>query len=157
MRLLVSSLAAAALLASVATPADARGRRHHRHHDHVDAGDVVASAVVAIGIAALVSSVGQARRARQDAAVDRCSAEAEGRTGDRVAQILHVGKRKGYYTVEGALDGGDSAGRSFTCTVRRGTIYDFQAGGEGAWRRPNAATEPTARFTGGGPRAYSPA
>lgn len=124
MRLIVSSLAAAALLASVAAPADARGRRHHRHHDNVDAGDVVAGAVVAVGIAALVSSIGEAKRARQDAAVDRCSAEAEGRTGGRVAQILHVGKRKGYYTVEGALDGGDG----FTCTVRRGTIYDFQAG-----------------------------
>lgn len=132
MRLLVTSLTAAALLATVAAPADARGRRHHRHHDDVDAGDVVAGAVVAVGIAALVSSIGQAKRAKQDAAVGRCSAEAEGRTGSRVAEILHVGKRKGYYTVEGALDGGDGAGSSFTCTVRRGTIYDFQAGGEEA-------------------------
>lgn len=132
MRLFVTSLAAAALLASLATPADARGRRHHRHHERVDAGDVVAGAVVAAGIAALVSSIGEARRAKQDAAVGRCSAEAEGRTGGRVAQILHVGKRKGYYTVEGALDGGDGVGTSFTCTVRRGTIYDFQAGGEEA-------------------------
>lgn len=131
MRLLVSSLAAAALLATVASPADSRGRRHH-HHDDVDAGDVVAGAVVAVGIAALVSSIGEAKRAKQDAAVDRCSAEAEGRTGGRVAQILHVGKRKGYYTVEGALDGGDGTGGSFTCTVRRGTIYDFQAGGDEA-------------------------
>ena len=132
MRLFVSSVAAAALLAAVAAPADARGRRHHRHHDDVDAGDVVAGAVVAVGIASLVSSIGEAKRARQDAAVDRCSAEAEDRTGGRVAQILHVGKRKGYYTVEGALDGGGGTGSSFTCTVRRGTIYDFQAGGEEA-------------------------
>jgi hypothetical protein len=132
MRLLVTSLTAAALLASLAAPADARGRRHHRHHDDVDAGDVVATAVVTVGIAALVSSIGKAKRARQDAAVDRCSAEAEGRTGSRVAEILHVGKRKGYYTVEGALDGGEGAGSSFTCTVRRGTIYDFQAGAEEA-------------------------
>ncbi|HYD36583.1 MAG TPA: hypothetical protein VEA60_03160 [Allosphingosinicella sp.] len=124
MRSFVSGLVAAALLATLAAPADARGRRHHRHHDDVDAGDVVAGAVVAVGIAALVSSIGEAKRAKQDAAVERCSAEAEGRTGDRVAEILHVGKRKGYYTVEGALDGGDS----FTCTVRRGVLYDFRAG-----------------------------
>ena len=132
MRIFVTSLAAAALLASVAAPADARGRRHHRHHDDVDAGDVVAGAVVAVGIAALVSSIGEAKRARQDAAVDRCSAEAEGRTGGRVSEILHVGKRKGYYTVEGALDSGDGTGNSFTCTVRRGAIYDFQVGGDEA-------------------------
>ena len=129
MRKFVTGLAAAALVATVAAPADARGRRHHRHHDDVDAGDVVAGAVVAVGIAALVSSIGQAKRAKQDAAVERCAAEAEGRTGGRVAEILHVGKRKGYYTVEGALDGGDGVGNnSFTCTVRRGAIYDFRAG-----------------------------
>jgi len=128
MRKIVTGLAAAALLASLASPADARGRRH-RHHDDVDAGDVVAGAVVAVGIAALVSSIGEAKRARQDAAVERCAAEAEGRTGGRVAEILHVGKRKGYYTVEGALEGRDDGpGNSFTCTVRRGAIYDFRAG-----------------------------
>jgi hypothetical protein len=131
MRLFVTSLAAAALLASAAAPAAARGR-HHRHHDDVDAGDVVAGAVVIGGVAALVSAIGEARRAKQDAAVARCSAEAEGRTGGRVSEILHVGKRKGYYTVEGALDGGDGGGDSFTCTVRRGAIYDFQAGGDEA-------------------------
>jgi hypothetical protein len=131
MRKMVTGLAAAALLAAVAAPADARGRRHHRHHNDVDAGDVVASAVVAVGIAALVSSIGEAKRARKDAAVERCAAEAEGRTGGRVAEILHVGKRKGYYTVEGALEsGGDGPGNSFTCTVRRGAIYDFRAGDE---------------------------
>jgi hypothetical protein len=129
MQKIVTGLAAAALLATIAAPADARGRRHHRHHNDVDAGDVVASAVVAVGIAALVSSIGEAKRARKDAAVERCAAEAEGRTGDRIAEILHVGKRKGYYTVEGALDGGgDGPGNSFTCTVRHGTIYDFRAG-----------------------------
>jgi hypothetical protein len=132
MRKIVTAVAAAALLAMLATPASARGR-HHRHDNDVDAGDVVAGAVVAVGIAALVSSIGEAKRARQDAAVDRCSAEAEARTGGRVSEILHVGKRKGYYTVEGALDDGDSAtGNSFTCTVRHGTIYDFQAGREKA-------------------------
>ncbi|HYE28495.1 MAG TPA: hypothetical protein VEA61_09710 [Allosphingosinicella sp.] len=124
MRKFVTGLAAAALLASIATPADARGRRHHRHHDDVDAGDVVAGAVVIGGIAALISAAGQARQAKQDAAVGRCSAEAEERTGSRVAQILHVSKRKGFYTVESALDRGDS----FTCTVRRGAVYEFQSG-----------------------------
>jgi len=134
MRKFVTGLAAAALLAAIASPADARGRHHYRHYDHVDAGDMVAGAVVAVGIAALVSSIGEAKRARQDAAVERCAAEAEGRTGGRVAEILHVGKRRGYYTVEGALDGGDGGGpgNSFTCTVRHGTIYDFRAGREEA-------------------------
>lgn len=128
MRKSIMGLAAASLLLTVATPAAARGRHHHRHHDDVDAGDVVAGVVVAGGIAALVSAIGEAKRAKQDAAVDRCSAEAEGRTGGRVSEILHVGKRKGYYTVEGALDRGDS----FTCTTRHGTIYDFQAGSDEA-------------------------
>jgi hypothetical protein len=127
MRTLITGLTAAAMLASLASPAEAR-RRHHRHHDDVDAGDVIAGAAVIGGIAALASAIGEAKRAKQDSAVGRCSAEAEERTGGRVSEILHVGKRKGYYIVEGALDGGDS----FTCTVRRGTIYDFQAGGEEA-------------------------
>jgi hypothetical protein len=124
MRKLVTGLTAAVLLASFATPAEARGR-HHRHHDDVDAGDVVAGAVVVGGIAALASAIRDGNRAKQDAAVERCSVEAESRTGGRVSEILHVGKRKGYYTVEGALDNG---GPSFTCTTRRGAIYDFQSG-----------------------------
>jgi hypothetical protein len=127
MRSFVTGFAAAALIATAASPAVARGR-HHRHHDDVDAGDVVAGAVLIGGIAALASAIGKAGREKQDRAVDRCSAEAEGRTGGRVSEILHVGKRKGYYTVEGALDGGDS----FTCTVRGGTLYDFQAGSDEA-------------------------
>jgi hypothetical protein len=126
MRRFVTGIAAAALLSSLATPAPARGR----HHDDVDAGDVVAGAVVIGGIAALASAIGEARREKQDAAVERCAAEAESRTGGRVAEILHVGKRKGYYTVEGALEGGgDGPGNSFTCTTRHNAIYDFQAGG----------------------------
>jgi hypothetical protein len=128
MRNFVTGLAAAALLASIATPADARQRRHHRHHDDVDAGDVIAGAVVAAGIASIASAMRQARREKQDAAVDRCSAEAEGRTGGRVSEILHVARRKGYYTVEGAFEGGGDVPRdTFTCTVRRGAIYSFQA------------------------------
>ena len=125
MRKLITGLTAAALIAALASPAEAR-RRHHRHHDDVDAGDVIAGAVVVGGIAALVSAIGEAKRAKQDAAVDRCSAEAEGRTGGRVSEILHVGKRKGYYTVEGALDGESGPGDNFTCTVRRGAIYEFK-------------------------------
>jgi hypothetical protein len=129
MRSFVTALAASALIATAAGPAAARGR-HHRHHDDIDAGDVVAGAVAVAGIAALASAIGDDRR-EEDAAVEHCSAEAEGRTGGRVAEILHVGKRKGYYTVEGALEsGGDGPGNSFTCTTRHGAIYDFQAGGE---------------------------
>ena len=116
----ITGLTAAALLATLASPADARHRRH-RHHDNVDAGDVVAGVAVVGGIAAIASAIKQDKRRKQDLAVDRCSGEAESRTGDRVAEIFHVGKRKGYYTVEGALDGGSS----FTCTVRRGAIYSF--------------------------------
>ena len=133
MRRLITGLAAAAVLASVAAPADARGRRHHRHHDDIDAGDVVAGAVVIGGIAALAAAIDDDRGRKQDAAVERCSAEAESRTGGRVSEILHVVKRKGYYTVEGAVDdGGQGPGRAFTCTVRRGTLYDFQTGGDEA-------------------------
>jgi hypothetical protein len=133
MRKLVTTVAAAALLSSLASPAAARGGRHHRHHDDVDAGDVVAGAVVVGGIAALVAAMGEAKRARQDAAVERCSAEAEGRFGGRVAEIFHVVRSKGYYTVEGAFAGdGDGPRDTFSCTVRRGAIYSFQTSGDGA-------------------------
>ncbi len=128
MRSFITGFTAAALLATLASPADA-GRRHHRHHDDVDAGDVVAGAVVIGGIAAIASAIKEDRRRKQDLAVDRCSGEAEGRTGERVAEIFHVGRRKGYYTVEGALDGG--AG-DFTCTVRRGAVYEFRTRAEEA-------------------------
>ena len=131
MRKVITGLTAAALLATLASPADAR-RRHHRHHDDVDAGDVVAGAVLIGGIAAIASAIKQDKRRKQDMAVDRCSGEAESRTGDRVAEIFSVGKRKGYYTVEGALDGGDGPGDSFICTVRRGAIYDFRTRADGA-------------------------
>lgn len=124
MRTIITGLTAAALLAALASPADAK-RRHHRHHDDVDAGDVVAGAVVIGGIAAIASAIKEEKRRKQDMAVDRCSGEAESRTGERVAEIFHVGRRKGYYTVEGALDGGDGPGNIFTCTVRRGAVYEF--------------------------------
>jgi len=125
MRTFITGLAAAALLASIASPADAR-RGHHRHHDDVDSGDIVAGAVVIGGIAAIASAIKEDKRRKQDMAVDRCSGEAESRTGERVAEIFSVAKRKGYYTVEGALDGGSGPGDNFTCTVRRGTIYNFE-------------------------------
>ncbi|HET9638985.1 MAG TPA: hypothetical protein VFP12_07250 [Allosphingosinicella sp.] len=125
MRKLITGLAAAALLASIASPADAR-RRHHRHHDDVDTGDVIAGAAVIGGIAAIASAIKADKRRKQDAAVDRCSGEAESRTGGRVAEIFSVGKRKGYYTVEGALDGETGPGNNFTCTVRRGAVYEFR-------------------------------
>jgi hypothetical protein len=65
--------------------------------------------------------------------VEGCSTEAESRTGGRVAEIRHVGKSKGYYNVEGWLDGADgSARRSFACTIRNGSIYSFRSDGEGA-------------------------
>ena len=132
MRHIITGLTAAALLATLASPAEARHRRH-RHHDNVDAGDVVAGVAVVGGIAAIASAIKQDKRRKQDMAVNRCSSEAESRTGDPVAEIFHVGKRKGYYTVEGAVDSGDGGpGDRFTCTVRRGAIYSFRLGADEA-------------------------
>jgi hypothetical protein len=125
MRKFIAGLTAATLLATLASPADAR-RRHHRHHDDIDSGDVVAGAVVIGGIAAIASAIKQDKRRKQDLAVERCSGEAESRTGDRVAEIFGVAKHRGYYTVEGALDGGDAPAGRFTCTVRRGAVYSFE-------------------------------
>lgn len=42
---------------------------------------------------------------------------------------IPLGRRKGYYTVEGALDG---EGAEFTCTVRRGAVYEFRTRADGA-------------------------
>jgi hypothetical protein len=126
-----TGLAAAVLLAAAAAPADAGGRHRRHHHNDIDADDLIAGAVVVGGLAAIASAIGEGNRAKQDAAVDACAAEAESRTGGRVADIVRVGKRRGYFTVEGELDGAE-AGRFFTCTVRRGTIYRFQTGGGGA-------------------------
>ncbi|HYG46534.1 MAG TPA: hypothetical protein VD846_01200 [Allosphingosinicella sp.] len=126
MRKFISAFAAAALLACFASPADAK-RRHHRHQDDVDAGDVIAGAVVIGGIAAIASAIRDEKRRKQDLAVDRCSLEAERRTGETVSEIFHVSKRKGYYTVEGALDGEAGPGGNFTCTVRRGAVYEFRS------------------------------
>jgi hypothetical protein len=125
MRKFITGLTAAALLATLASPADAR-RRHYRHHDDIDSGDVVAGAVVIGGIAAIASAIKADKRRKQDMGVDRCAGEAESRTGERVAEIFSVGKRKGYYTVEGALDGEIGPGNNFTCTVRRGVVYSFE-------------------------------
>jgi hypothetical protein len=129
MRKFIAAAAGAALLGSMlAAPADARGRWHHRHHDEVDAGDVVAGAIVIGGIAALASAIGGGNQAKQDSAVDTCSREAESRLDGRVTDIAGVTRRKGYYTVEGAVEGG----RSFSCVVRNGSLYGFRSGGEEA-------------------------
>jgi hypothetical protein len=127
MHRLIAGAAAAALLVTAAAPAQAGHWRHH-HHDNVDAGDVVAGAVIVGGIAAIASAITQGNREKQDAAVEACSSEAENRTGGRVAEILHVGKSKGYYTVEGRLDGGEGGPpRGFSCTTRNGSIYGFRS------------------------------
>jgi len=125
MRRTIAGLAAAALVTTLfAAPADARHRRWRHHHD-VDAGDVIASAVVVGGIAALASAMSSgARRAKQDAAVDTCSREAESRLDGRVAHIATVTRRNGYYTVEGAVEGG----AGFSCTIRNGSLYGFRSG-----------------------------
>jgi hypothetical protein len=128
MRRIIAAAAAAALLVSTAAPAGAHGR-HHRHDDGVD--DVIGGAILVGGIAAIASAITQGSRARQDAAVEGCSTEAESRTGGRVAEIRHVDKSKGYYTVEGWLDGAEGGARhSFACTIRNGSIYNFRTDAE---------------------------
>ncbi|MBV8686918.1 MAG: hypothetical protein JOZ90_06980 [Alphaproteobacteria bacterium] len=128
MRRFIAAAAGAALIGSVfAAPAEARGR-WHRHHDDVDAGDVVAGAVVIGGIAALASAIGEGNRQKQDAAVDSCSREAESRLDGRVTDIAGVTKRKGYYTVEGNVEGGVG----FSCTIRNGSVYSFRSAADGA-------------------------
>ena len=116
--------AAALLTVSVAGPADAR-RRHRHHHDGVS--DVVAGVAVVGGIAALASAITRHKRERQDRAVGDCSDEAEYRGEGRVADILSVSKRKGYYTVEGIVERAGGS-ESFLCTVRNGRIYSFRSG-----------------------------
>lgn len=116
--------AAALLTLAIADPADAR--RRHRHHDD-DVGDVVAGVAVVGGIAALASAITRHKRERQDQAVGDCSDEAEYRGEGRVADILSVSKRKGYYTVEGIVER-DGGSESFLCTVRNGRIYSFRSG-----------------------------
>ena len=132
MRKLIVGLAAASLVAGIAAPSEARSR-HHRHHDRVDAGDVIGGAVAVAGIAALISAIGSGNNAKQDAAVDSCSREAENRLGGRVAGIGRVAKSKGYFTVEGSLADADGALRDgFSCTIRNGTIYGFRSTAEEA-------------------------
>jgi hypothetical protein len=142
MRAIAIAAAAALVAGALAAPAEARGRNHWHHHDDIDGGDVVAGALVVGGLAAIFSAIGEGNNAKQDAAVETCSREAEGRHGGRVAEIGHVGKSKGYYTVEGVIEAGwdpNEAGADapaaadgprptlpFTCTVRNGTIYSFR-------------------------------
>ena len=148
MRRLIAGAAACSLLVAGAAPAAARGWHHH-HHDDVDAGDVVAGVAIVGGIAAIASAITQGNRAKQDAAVEACAAEAENRTGARVAEIVHVGKSKGYYTIEGRLDGGGGApAHGFSCTIRNGSIYGFKTDRDEADNEPPqppsvAATSPS--------------
>ena len=151
MRRIIGLAAAACMLGgAVAAPADAHEWHGHYYYHHHDGGfsDFVAGAVLVGGVAALVSAIRGNDRARQDAAVDRCAHEAEGRTGGQVGDITHVASSKGYYTVEGTLDAGfdgpppppgrDGAAPpppppptldgplAFRCVVHNGTIYSFR-------------------------------
>jgi hypothetical protein len=133
MRRMIGLLAAGSMIGiAVAAPADAREwRGHYHYHDGGGFSDFVAGAFLIGGIAAIASAIGHDQRARQDAAVDRCAREAEDRTGGRVMDILHVGSSKGYYTVEGTLDGPPSGDRapppSFRCVIHDSAIYSFHA------------------------------
>jgi hypothetical protein len=130
---MIGLLAAGSLLAAAAaTPADAREwRGHYHYHDGGGFSDFVAGAFLIGGIAAIASAIGHNSRARQDAAVDHCAREAEDRTGARVMDIVHVDSSKGYYTVEGTLDGPPPGDRgpppSFRCVIHDGAIYSFHA------------------------------
>lgn len=126
MRKFIATLAAAGTIAAFAAPAEA-GQRHRRHHhdNDVDAGDVVAGALVIGAIAALTSSH---NKIKQDRAVDMCSAEAENRIGAPITTILNVAKRKGYHTVDGAVEKDDGTPVHFSCTVRRGVLYSLFKG-----------------------------
>jgi hypothetical protein len=130
MRKSIAGAAAGALLLAAAAPAQAGGRHHYHHDDGVN--DVVGGALLIGGIAAIASAITQGNRQKQDAAVEGCSTEAENRTGGHVAEIRHVGKSKGYYTVEGWLEASEGPRRSFACTIRNGSIYSFNAGAEEA-------------------------
>lgn len=127
MRKLVAAFAASSLLVGLAAPAEAGGRHRRHHHDDIDGGDIVAGAAVVGGIALLASAIGDGNRRKQDAAVDRCSAEAEARTAGHVVEIVHVGKRKGYYTVEGEVEAAAGGIAPFSCTTRNGSIYSFRS------------------------------
>ena len=119
-------LAVAAALVAVSLAAPAEARRRHRHHDD-DVSDVVTGVALVGGLAALASAINRQKRERRDQAVGDCSDEAEFRGEGRVADILRVQKRNGYYTVEGILER-DNGGLSFLCTVRNGRIYSFRSG-----------------------------
>ncbi|HEY0147438.1 MAG TPA: hypothetical protein VGB70_00380 [Allosphingosinicella sp.] len=123
MRSIFGGLAALSLVAVAAAPAEARHR--YRDRGDIDGGDVVAGALVVGAIAAIISSNG---KAKQDRAVGLCSAEAEGRIGGPISDIFGVIKRKGYYTVEGAVEVDGGGAERFTCTVRRGLLYSFRSG-----------------------------
>jgi hypothetical protein len=128
-RMMAGILAASLVATGFSVPAEAQ-RRHWRHHDDVDAGDVVAGVAIVGGIAAIASAIKNSNRERQDAAVDDCANEAESRANGRVSAIVSVHKSKGYYTVEGVVDGSPEAGGglSFLCTVRNHRIYAFDTG-----------------------------
>ena len=145
---LLSGALAGLMLVTAAAPAEAGGRhgRHH-HDDDVDVGDVVGAAVLIGGIAALAgmfSGDGDGRGGEYGAerkAIDACVAEAEGGASQhdltRVRDITDVEKRDGYYFVSGylnvAADGPDPIVDGFTCTTRKGRIYDFQRGSGYHW------------------------
>jgi hypothetical protein len=130
MRRILLAIGTFSLLAT-SVAADASHRRW-RDRDDVDAGDLIASAIVVGGIAALLSSGSSAeKRRKQDAAVDICAAEAEARARAPVSDIRHVSKRRGYYTVEGELEPGGGAPVGFSCRIRNGTIYHFRTEGGG--------------------------
>jgi hypothetical protein len=123
-------------MTGLSMPAQAQHRHWgHHHHDDVDAGDVVAGVALVGGIAAIASAIKNGNRERQDAAVDDCANEAETRVNGRVSAIVSVHKSKGYYTVQGVVDGGPESGGglTFLCTVRNHRVYAFDTGaGEGA-------------------------
>lgn len=161
LRKCVAGAVALALVSTSATPVLARDRGyggwgqwggwggygkgwHRRHHDDIDAGDVIAGIAVIGILAAVLSSAGKSKRARdgvdpavqgkiesENEAVDACARATEAKAGDRasVRDIDQVDRNADGWDVEGTVeertgwrDNDPSRLRRFTCSVRFGAV-----------------------------------
>jgi hypothetical protein len=153
---LTCGTAAFFMLAAATVPAEARGRHHH-HDEDVDAGDVIGTAILLGGLAAIVSAsknYGGSYSAERKA-VKACVREVE-RGGSRydaarVGDVTGVERQGRYYLVRGVLQSRErydypgapprdaeaqvqtAAQEDFTCTVRGKRIYAFNRSGGYHW------------------------
>ncbi len=163
LRKLVTAAAAAALLATSATPAFARpwgygggyyqgGGYYGGGYDHGggSGGALVGGLIVGGLLGAVVASSNNDRGSRgreeyrgpapQDRAAEACAAAVEGERGGRVSQITDVGAFGDGWRVEGVIDSGERDARgyfqpdSFSCSVRYGRVDDVRYGSDYARR-----------------------